>query len=209
MQLRLNQPLPALAAEFETVVYQTQTDGIIQQSHHRWRLWRDLGYIETHNLDDDSGEVWCKTETGEIGYQRLFHSQQQLIDYLPGDLKALQETPNWTALSSLLNPAMVEGLHGGEAVEIADLPALRYQSLDQTLQVWWLTQQQLPGLIDIRQPNQRILTRIQAVYALPQAPWPYRRARHYTSTDFADLGDRESDTFIQSILPRLKGSHHH
>lgn len=211
MPITINQPLPPLAVEFETVVDQTGADGEIYQSSHRWRFWRDQDYVETHNLADDSGEVWRKAENGEIGYQRLFHDQQQLIDYQPGDLRALGAVPDWNAVTSLLNPAALAELRGGDAVKILDLDAQRYrgQLHGQALKVVWLPTQQLPALIETKQPGQRIVTRIQAIFTLAHSPWPYRRANDYGVIDFADIGDKESDPFIKSILPRLKGSHLH
>jgi hypothetical protein len=211
MQIAITQPLPPLAVEFETVVDQTSADGEIYQSSHRWRFWRDHNYVETLNLDDDSGEVWRKAENGDIGYQRLFHDQQQLIDYLPGDLHALDAVPDWNAVTSLLNPAALAALRGGDAVKILDLDAQRYsgQLHGQALKVLWLPTQQLPALIETRQPGQRIVTRLQAIFALPRSPWPYRRASAYGVVDFADIGDKENDPFIKSILPRLKGSNLH
>lgn len=211
MPIIINPSPPALAVEFETVVDQTEANGEIVQSSHRWRFWRDHDYVETLNLDDDSGEVWRKTENGEIAYQQLFHEQQQLIDYLPGDLRALDAVPDWNGLTHLLNSTTLAALHGGEAAEILDFEARRYQGRiqGQTLQVLWLPDQQLPALIETQQPGRRIVTRIQAIFALAHSPWPYRRSSAYGAIDFADLGDKESDPFVQSILPRLKGGQPH
>jgi len=211
MPITINPSPPALAVEFETVVDQTEANGEIVQSSHRWRFWRDHDYVETHNLDDDSGEVWHKAENGQIGYQQLFHDQQQLIDYHPGDLYALNAVPDWNGLSHLLNQTTLAALRGGEAAEILDLEAQRYQGRvqGQSLKVLWLPEQQLPALIETKQPGQRIVTRIQAIFALPHSPWPYRRSSSYGVIDFADLGDKESDPFVQSILPRLKGGQLH
>lgn len=207
--IEITQPLPPLAVEFETVVDQTASDGEVRQASHRWRFWRDHDYVETHNLDDDSGEVWRLAGNGDIAYQRLFHSQRQLIDYLPGDLKALNAVPDWKALTSLLNPVMLGELRGGDVADILDLEARRYQSQDQTVRVLWLPEQQLPALIETRKPGLRTVTRIQSIFSLSHSPWPYQRSSSYGVTDFADIGDKESDAFIQSILPRLKGGQLH
>ncbi|MDD5579167.1 MAG: hypothetical protein PHY16_07815 [Methylobacter sp.] len=54
-----------------------------------------------------------------------------------------------------------------------------------------------------------IITRITALYPAVQSPWPYQRSGDYRSTDFADIGDKENDPFIKSILHKIKGGHNH
>ena len=109
LQIRALDQLPALAAEFETTVIETGHGGD-QPQRYQWRFWRAADRVETHNLQDNSGEIWEKAADRTVTYQRVFHDQRQVIDYLPGDLKAIGAEPDWSAIATLLNQAMQASL---------------------------------------------------------------------------------------------------
>lgn len=207
--LQIAQSLPAIAAEFQTTVEDEQGDDKPRQ--YRWRFWRTQNRVETLNLEDKSGEVWEKTEQGEFTYQRLFHAHQQIIDYVPGDLKAIGIAPDWTGLSSLLNHEIRAALHGGEPETVEDRQAVHYQGGTEQapLEVSWLIREQLPAAMIRHENGHRLTTRIVAVYPGGQAPWSTPITDDYRHLDFSDIGDKENDPFIKSILPKLKGSHAH
>lgn len=211
--LRINaaEQLPALAAEFETTIIATDADGDERSRSHRWRFWRAADYVETLDVQDDSGEVWTKSVDGVVSYQRLFHGQKHVIDYLPGDLKAIGAEPDWLAIATLLNQAMIAALLSDGQEDALGRPAQHYKSRSPLdgLEISWLQDEQLPALIKRREHGQTLITRLVALYPLAQSPWPYRRTANYACTDFADIGDKESDAFIQSILPKIKGGHGH
>ncbi|WKJ89500.1 hypothetical protein QZJ86_15950 [Methylomonas montana] len=209
LQIQVLQQLPALAAEFETTV-ETDGHGDEPARSYRWRFWRAADYVETHNLHDDSGEIWSKS-AGTVAYQQVFHNQRQVIDYLPGDLKAIGAEPDWRAISTLLNQATIAPLLADRREEALGRPALLYKSRspDDVMEVSWLAREQLPALIKRSEHGHTLTTRIVALYPLAQSPWPYRRSGDYAYTDFADIGDKENDAFIKSILPKIKGGQSH
>ncbi|MDZ4151299.1 hypothetical protein, partial [Methylicorpusculum sp.] len=98
LQIQRLEQLPALAAEFETIV--ESDDG---QQRYQWRFWRTAKRVETHNLQDNTGEIWTKSTDGKIAYERVFHDQKQVIEYTPGDLNAIGAVPDWSAIATLLN----------------------------------------------------------------------------------------------------------
>lgn len=209
LQIQASAQLPAIAAEFSTTI--TESDHDTAQEEHVWRFWRGAHFIENLNLQDQSGENWSLSTDGTITYQRLFHSQQQLIDYLPGDLKAIGTEPNWQALGTLLSPAMVATLLADGQKQVLGRTAIHYHSTDpnQDLEVLWLEQEQLPALLKYNDHGHTFVTRLTALYPLAQSPWTYQRASSYRSTDFSDLGDKENDPFVKSIQHKIKGAHNH
>lgn len=211
-QLQIIPPLSALAAEYVTTV--SPHDGHDQEptpSPQQWRFWRDTQFIETLNLADQSGDNWSKATDGTVTYQRLFHEQKQLVDYLPGDLKAIGIAVDWTALATLIKPSLIAGLKADDRVEVLGHSAIHYQSTDpeKPFELLWLEQEQLPALIKFTEHGHTVSTELTALYPLAQSPWPYQRAAAYKSTDFSDLGDKENDPFVKSIQHKLKGGHGH
>lgn len=210
-QIQTQSTLPEIAAEFETTITPAnrQEDG---QAHtYRWRFWRSAKRVETHNLQDNSGEVWMKSPDTKISYERLFHDQKQVIEYMPGDLAAIGYATDWLAISTLLDQAMKAQLTAADNEEILGKPAWHYQSHDpeQSLAVAWMPNEQLPGLIKHTEQGNTVVTKIIALYPLAQSPWPYQRSGNYRYTDFADLGDKENDPFIKSIQHKIKAGHSH
>lgn len=206
LQIQALEQLPALAAEFESIV--ESDDG---QQRYQWRFWRTAKRVETHNLQDNSGEIWTKSADGKIAYERVFHQQQQVIEYTPGDLNAIGAVPDWSAIATLLNQPMTAGLVEDDHEQVLGRSASHYQSNNGNipLEVTWLDREQLPALIKRSDHGHTITTRAIGIYPLAESPWPYQRSTNYRYTDFADIGDKESDPFIQSIQHKLKGGHNH
>ncbi len=207
LNIQAVEQLPSLAAEFETTVIYDNAE----PQYYQWRFWRSTNRIETRNLQDNSGEVWQKQAKGNIEYERLFHDQQQAIDYLPGDLNAIGAQPDWLALSTLVNQSMILTLHADSHEQVMDRSGIHYKSNDpnQSLEVIWLEHEQLPALIKRIERGHTLITRITSIYSLLQSPWPYQHSTDYRHTDFSDIGDKENDPFIKSILHKLKGGHGH
>ena len=210
LQIQSQQPLPALAVEYETSVITLDDADQLPQTY-RWRFYRAAHRVETHNLHDNSGEIWSRFADGSLGYQRVFHTQQEIIDYVPGDLKAIGITIDWPALNTLLEPGETESLISDSREEFLGRPAVHYKNSDLTkpIEIIWLEQEQLPALIQRTARGHTFISRIIAIHSLPQAPWLPPDSSNYRVTDFADLGDKENDVFINQILPKLKGSHSH
>lgn len=212
---------PALTAEYETTVVSTHGEDHHQQQHqqpeseqnYQWRFWRSSNHIQTYNQQDNSGEAWSKSARGEISYQRLFHAQQQIIDYVPGDLKAIGSNVDWPMLATLLNQEMIQDLVCTDDIDSQSRPIqhCHSRSKPEKLQIDWLTQEQLPASITLTEHDQRMTSRLLTSYPLAKSPWQEPSSNHYRLTDFADLGDKENDPFIKSILSKIKGgaSHHH
>lgn len=190
--------LPNVEIEFETTVVEVNET----ERHHRWKFWRNHNRIETHNLSDNSGEIWIKSNNDAIEYQRVFHDQKQIIDYRDSDLVALGSTPNWFAVATLVNPAIIQTLLSDNQENEFEQLAVHYKNDD--IEMTWLTQSQIPAMIKRYEHGHLLLTKI--INIKTNAPLETSQYQH---TDFADIGDKENDPFIKSVLSKLKGGHNH
>lgn len=210
LQIQSQLPLPALAVEYETTVISSDDAGQAPQVY-LWRFYRAANRVETHNLHDNSGEIWSRSAYGNISYQRVFHAQQAIIDYLPGDLKAIGAKIDWLALSTLLDSDLIASLISDSQDTFMGRSAIHYKNSDpgRSIEILWLEQEQLPAIIRRTEQKQTVISRISAIHALHQSPWALPLSSDYQLIDFADLGDKENDAFIRQILPKLKAGYGH
>ncbi|WP_367155454.1 hypothetical protein [Methylomonas sp. HYX-M1] len=204
--LRIQEPLPSLAAEYQTTLSDTYAKRPKNGSrHYRWRLYRAADRIETHNLCAESSEVWSRTHYGEINHQQLFHAQKRLIEYVSGDLKAIGQLPIWTTLATLISPTDLSALHAVGEERYGEFSAIRYAGSiaeeQETLELLWLPQLQLPALIKRQRRDHALQTRLIEWHHLGDSPWPTPETADYRVIDFADLGDKEHDPALIGLLP--------
>mgnify|MGYP006267792423 FL=1 len=205
--LQTIEKLPNVAIEFETTI--TQADH--SENHYRWYFWRTDNVVEIRNPQDNSSEIWTKLANGQIEYSIIFHDQKQSIDYNAVDLEMLGEVPNWTKTTLLCAPEMLATLVSDRDEALFNQAATHYKTnLPNTVfEVTWLSQQQIPAMIKRETNGQATITKMVALEPTQKSMIANPEASSYYHTIFADIGDKENDPFIKSVMPKLKGSHEH
>ena len=199
--------LPNAAIEFETTI--TKADH--SENHYRWYFWRTDNRVETRNPQDNSSEEWTKLANGQVEYAIIFHDAKQAIDYSPVDLGMIGETPNWAMTTLLFSPEMMATLVSDSDETLFNQKAIHYRTnLPNTIfEVTWLSQMQIPAMIKREENGQTITTKIVSLEPAEKSMLSNPDASAYYHTVFADIGDKESDPFIKSVMHKLKGAHDH
>lgn len=207
-KIQTHQPLPAYAAEYETTVINEETQ---TSTKHLWRFIRSANRVENRNMQDDSGEAWLKAVDGKISYERIFHAQQQVIEYQPADLSAINQEPDWLAINTLVPTSLITKLKADGSETILNRLAIYFHTHDheKNYEIYWLDSEQLPAKIKRSEHGYSLITQIKALYRLDQLPWTASPTANYRYTDFADLGDKENDPVIRSIRHKLKSEQLH
>lgn len=125
-----------------------------------------------------------------------------MIEYTPGDLRALHRYPTWSHITSLIDPALLAThLRPRDTVEVLGQQARRYEGEVNgiTLEVWWLEALQLPAFLREGVPDQVVTIHLREIHALHASPWSRSSISAYQHLDYADLGDKESDPFVRSL----------
>jgi hypothetical protein len=205
--VQIIEKVPNAAIEFETTI--TKADQ--SENHYRWYFWRTDKRVETRNPQDNSSEEWTKLANGQVEYSIIFHNEKQAIDYTPVDLGMIGETPNWAMTTLLFSPEMMATLVSDSDETLFNQKAIHYKTnLPNTVfEVTWLPQMQVPAMIKREENGQTITTKIVSLEPAEKSMLSNPEASAYHHTVFADLGDMESDPFIQSVMHKLKGSHDH
>ena len=206
------QPLPSLACEFETVT--ARDKGASEPKTRVWRLWRADHAVETQELGNPDAEAWHRDPRGHVTYFRVFHPEKRAIEYKATDLAISHSTPDWERLASVVAPDFIaRNLKQIGEERFLDRAAVRYEGKagGSRFEVLWLPAQQIPALVRETRDGHVSTITLRSIHPLADSPWPFGLKDDYEIIDFADLGDKESDPTLRSMLKRSGhgGAHRH
>ncbi len=198
-----SQPLKPLAARFELRNNQVRT---------AWYLWRDANAVETADLATAQNNVWERLGEDDYSYHRVFHRDQRVVEYLPGEIRTRHAQPDWDKLASVVSPQLLESLKRGASKHQFGQKAVHYSGTlnGRKIDLWWLEQARLPARLQIVGPQQHMELRLKEIHATAPADWPRatdQRIAGYGKIDASDFGDMESDPFVARVM--AQDGHHH
>jgi len=161
-----------------------------------WRMNKQVAYI---NKQQKMAEVWNLVSNGRIRPIRYFDEYQRGIEYQPDDInKGLGDT-NWQVKYQIISDNFLKTL---KIVDIAGGVCDQIEHYKGSVnQVTWLTHYKLPKSI-VTQKNQHTVTWTLESLELDQAKVSaaFIQRNNYLLTDYADIGDNESDPFILKMI---------
>lgn len=191
--------LPVIAGYFESVVKRQGKSASTQQE--QWYFWRKSAQVETRNTSGEISELWQRHQDGQISYQLIFHDDQLVIDYTPAELQAAQRYPQWSDLTSVIDPLFLKThLKKTGTVKALGRQAQRYQGQlnEVNFEIWWLEAERIPALLRQVYPDGEVTVQLRALYPLDDAPWQPSQTEYYAHLDFEDLDEQESEVFARS-----------
>jgi hypothetical protein len=203
--LNLQAPLPPVAAQYRTRIVRGGVEQIVE-----WRFWRAPDRLVSENLTARTAEEWQR-EGATLFLKRAFHEDRRGIEYQMDDLRIAGELPQWTRQALLLDPQLLGALTLRRGLLAGDSGHRRYVG-DFEGSHWDVTLhsgQMLPVRIEHRRNGLIERTELVALHALSAAPWQPTPTDAYPFIDYADLGDMESDPFVQKVLRLLGHGHAH
>ena len=196
---------PAVAARYDLLVNNQRTD---------WYLWREGDTIETANVLTGQNNIWQKLGPDAYSYRRVFHKDQRVVEYMPGEVRTLHAEPDWEKLGSVVSPGLLAELKRGGSKKLFGQKAVRYSGRigGQTVDLWWLEVARLPARLSMVAKGQRMTMQLKELQPTSPALWPRvdeARIAAYGLIDASDLGDMESDPFVARLLQQDGHSHSH
>lgn len=199
----VSQPLKPLAARFDLSNNKLRTE---------WYLWRDADAVETADLATGQNNIWERQGKDDYSYRRVFHRDQRVVEYTPGEIRTRNAQPDWVKLASVVSPELLESLKRGPSKVQFGQKAVRYSGTlnGQKIELWWLEQARLPARLQIVGPQQRMELSLKEIHNEAPAAWPRatdERIASYGKIDASDFGDMESDPFVARVMQQ--DGHHH
>lgn len=156
------------------------------------------------------GEWWRFADSNRPEFHRVFDDAQRRIDYTHGDLKALGVSVSAASVQSFAVTELLPKLTKG--VAISDCP--QAESYSGTIDgvsysLIWRPDLQLPLLLETQSGEQRQQWLADRVVASSEVNTRFARWQEYRTTDFADIGDEESDPFLAKMINQGFIEHNH
>lgn len=144
-------------------------------------------------------DIWWLDEFSEIHLKKAFLSFKRAIEYEPVEIKMLVRQ-RWQKLNHLFNPNLLAKLKKTKQTQHACLNISHYQGrIGQTMiHIKWLDQLKLP--LSYSMSNQMGRKQYQMQSLKPIATTLLDAIDTFDSTDFADIGDNESDPFLARMI---------
>ena len=174
-------------------------------------LLRDADLVEHRYVESDTIRVWRRVGPDELEHLALSPGSGKGVRYTAGDLRAIVEEVEWSALGSLLSERERSTLTrvGTQRVGGRALPRLRGMLRGQPVRVTWLEDVQLPLELSLGTGREQVVLRLRAVKPCTAARCVPTATHDLTLLDFADLGDMTYDPFVRSYLSRQGRGHTH
>lgn len=195
----------ARAADALAATYQLTMRGAGTSHHAQFLLLRSDDVVEVH--DEHSGviERWEREAGGRLFYQRIFPDARKVIEFQPPDLRSAQVTGDWDVVRTVTGTAVLDQLEPRGNRRVAGHRAAVYRgTLDGvSTKLGWIAELQLPARVERRLGDDRQELRLTALEQGEAAAMRFttrEQLQAYESIDFADLGDRHGDPFVDRVM---------
>jgi len=211
--LDLTEPLPEVAATYATT-RAAESDGHAHDhspaGEGEWRFFREKDRIDIENLKARTGERWQRDGRAQFFF-KVFHADRRSVEYRTDDLMMLNADLTWQPHALLIDPKVLQSLTLQDAGWREGYPYRHYSGManGEKLDVLWRVDLKLPVVLERETASYHERTVLKAVYPLAASPWTREDQSDYEVIDFADIGDRERDPFIQRVQAQLPGGDVH
>lgn len=194
----------ALADSTIAANYELKVTHAGQTSTSNFVFVREDDRVEVQDLASGVVERWQRDAGGRLFYLRIFKADRKAIEFQPADLAMAGVTDRWGLLRSVVSPALRDELQyrGQRRFRGRTTQSFRGTRGDVTTELLWLADLEVPARVVRRFDGERStleLTALEQGIAAAQRFLPRDELQQYEHIDFADLGDRHDDPFVQRV----------
>ncbi len=169
-------------------------------------LSRLNGQVALQNPEAEITELWNKTGNGKLHLIRYFDRYQRGIEYQPGEIRSRHSGADWSSKYQLLSDDFIQTLTLTESQESQNEGCQRTETYHATVaatssQLTWLPEYSLPKLYVEKTPATTIRWTLTEIETNPAEIRPkFDVLASFQTTDYADIGDNESDPFLLKMI---------
>ncbi len=185
---------------FTQADYTVTTDIVANKQHteNTFTLWRTPHQVAKQN--PQFIELWQQLRNQQIRPIRYFQHAQRGIEYQPSEVQGEQDwSSKYQLVSDKFLASMTHQKSTGEGCELTEY--YTQQQGDSKIELSWLANQKLLKAIRISTPTySREITLTSSHHNQQNVQAEFAKWDNYQTTDYADIGDNESDPFLAKMI---------
>ena len=173
------------------------------ESSYHIRVWRRGNQVAYVHEEKELTEIWDLVRDGRQKLIRYFDSYQRAIEYQPEDVESGAGQDAWSGryqviADSELDSMTLEG-SGGDDCELVQV--LRHADGARQTTVHWRPAWKIAEEIRNEQGDRTVTWRVDDLFTdADRVDDEFTRRHRYHTIDFVDIGDNESDPFLQKMI---------
>lgn len=166
-------------------------------------LYRHQGLIAHHFADKNITEIWERNHRGHARVTRFFEPEQRGIEYASNEVGGAENDDDWSAKAQLIADSRIAAMKlvasNGQGCERSE--TYRFNTDKGHTELQWLPEQRLIQSLELVHGEHYEHWQLLKVSRDTAAIAKYFNQRFsYQTTDYADIGDNESDPFLMNMI---------
>jgi len=174
-----------------------------KKNHRHFNLWRKNTEVAHEHLDSNITEIWNLVSDGRVKPVRYFDEDKRGIEYQPDEVNNGKGDRNWNGKYQLFTDRYIASMKkesvNGQGCDKQEV----YTSMknDVSIRLVWLPAVKLPKFFEEKSSDKILRWELQElVKDAPQVNQAFASRQNYLTTDYADIGDNESDPFLIKMI---------
>jgi len=166
-------------------------------------LWRNGNQVAHEHKETGITEVWKHLKNGQLRLVKNFDKYKQGIEYEPNEIKIKHNISSWELKKQLITQSFMDDMKLVATSGSACMTKQQYMNKNSKdkINLQWLVKQKLVNRLTIETRKERVSWKLLSVVTdAKQVKGLFNTHSAYKMTDYADIGDNESDPFLMKMI---------
>jgi hypothetical protein len=166
-------------------------------------LWRNNREVAQQSLDSQLTNYWYQLANRQIKSVKFFDGYKKAIEYSPSDVQFEQGPSAWQAKSQIITDDLIAKMQltSKQGSGCFRVEHYKKSTASQEMNLVWLPELKLIRSLSISNKNVNSVWQLDRIETSKQLVInQFKTWQDYSMTDFADIGDNESDPFLQKMI---------
>ena len=166
-------------------------------------LWRNGEQVAHEYKETAVTEVWERLNNGQLRLVRDFDRFKQGIEYEPNEIKIKHNNNNWHLKKQLISQSFIDNMTLLSTTGNDCTTQKKYvkKTSKYKINLQWLVNQKLIYKLTIESAKEKVSWELLTVENnANKVKNLFKRHSDYKTTDYADIGDNESDPFLMKMI---------
>lgn len=174
---------------------------------HMLEYYRDGNVVAYSYPSQKITEIYTRLKNGNVALIKAFDAYKRAIEYDTIDIETEGDTIDWDSHANLPSPSRMNLLHNRVACSLSDdLEHYIKRGKSTYIEMIWNKSKNL--LVELELYKHKHLVYRYVLKNIEPIDQHLKAVKSYESTDFADIGDNESDPFLAKLIDLGFVSHH-